>query len=159
MNHALTAQAGGARRGVDMSRNPQISRQSRVPSKKQYEAARLFAEGYTHVKVAEILKIGERTLYEWMKREDLRQFRDRLYRQRVAAGMPRAYGVLEKQLGSENEWIQQNAANSLLRAGESVTDQGPQTILVQFGSMPAPGMPGLPEDSGSTIGATGTAQT
>lgn len=60
---------------------------------------------------------------------------------RVQAALPRAVSVVMGQIDSDNEWIAQNAARSIIDLAQRAAQQVDSAPVVTFGSMPAPGIP------------------
>ncbi len=122
-------------------RNP-----NQPPTKIMFEGAALLADGLSFKQAAKKLGISDRTLYDWMSREDMQEYRDGEIRRKIRASRALAVQVLTKQLTNKNPWVAQNAANSVMRSAEKLEENGAPSLVVEFSSMPAPGMPG--DDAG-----------
>lgn len=104
-------------------------------------AARLAATGLSNAKLAEQLGVNVATVGRWFKRQDMRELRAAALNDVVAAMVPRAYAVLQAQLDDKNPWVAQGAARELIRLYNVAQGAADQSVVVSFGSMPAPGAP------------------
>ena len=109
---------------------------------RKWAAARLLGQGIPNHKVIEQLKIPETTLYRWM-RDDV--FIDAITLESnrfLAVTAPRARRVLSDQMGADNDWLAQNAANSVLRERSAVEGTAAQQVVITFAADDTdPGMP------------------
>lgn len=76
-----------------------------------------------------------------LRRDDVRDMQIEYAKDVLRNSAGKAAETLVKQLDSDNPWIAQQAAVKLLGYLDTFAQQQNQTITVNFGAAPAPGMP------------------
>lgn len=115
---------------------------SKAPlTQKMIYAAQLAATGLSNQKIADEIGTSVQTVGRWFKRQDMRDLRAAALNDVVAAMVPRAYAVLQRQLEDKNPWVAQGAARELIRLYNVAQGAADQSVVVSFGNMPNPGAP------------------
>lgn len=109
---------------------------------KMEEAGRLAALGLGLDAIAEKMGVHHSTVSRWMKRDDVKALRAAALADVIAAMVPKAYAVLNRQLDSSNPWVAQGAARELIRLFNLQQGANDANVVVTFGNMPRPGAPG-----------------
>lgn len=128
-----------------------------VLNKRQMEVLRLSMEGKSQREIVEETGIGLGTVNRLLNREDVVEYRATLTKKTIATKlsdvMLKSINVLTKQLDSDNAWVAQNAARTLLQLGLGMESKADATLIVNFGSMPEPALPDSEEE---TLPASGS---
>lgn len=107
---------------------------------KQRKAIMLLADGVSILKTAETVGVARNTVYCWLENEQFKKARDTVVYSTFSALLGKAVKVLNAQLSSKNEWLQQNAARIVIEKVLPVTQQAGSAMVINF-NMPKPAMP------------------
>lgn len=84
----------------------------------------------------------------WLRRDDVIALINDAVAQAAQLAAPYAQQVLIRQLDDGNPWVAQSAAREVLRQAQMAASTAAATVTVQFGAMPAPGLPSGAQDDG-----------
>lgn len=84
----------------------------------------------------------------WLRRDDVIALINDAVAQAAQLAAPYAQQVLIRQLDDGNPWVAQSAAREVLRQAQMAASTAEATVTVQFGAMPAPGLPSGAQDDG-----------
>ena len=111
-------------------------------TKKQAEAAGLYATGLKASEIAEQLGVTTYQVNKWIKDEYFQEYFKRILENAAKQRYAKAISVLEKQMDDKNQWIAQGAARDLAtRFEKQVTGIDSNKITVSLAGLPELGTP------------------
>lgn len=110
-------------------------------NKKQVRFVDLICRGSKVEDAADVAGITLSAARVILRRDDVRDMQIEYAKDVLRNSAGKAAETLVRQLESDNPWIAQQAAVKLLGYLDTFAQQQNQTIVVNFGEIPAPGMP------------------
>lgn len=113
--------------------------------RKEVDVVQRIADGLSVPEAAKELGIDPKVVRYLMKREDVQKMLNENIAESMRSVAGRAAKVLSNQLDDPNPWVAQQAARTILQyVGE--LDHKDAAVIVNFGNMPAPGLPEAEEE-------------
>lgn len=109
-------------------------------TKKQLSIVKLICEGHTMQEAADRVGVSLSVVSHLMGRDDVRQKQMEFAESVLYNVAGKAAMVIAEQLDSDNPWIQQQAARTILDYINTLKKGQQTNVVVNFG-MPQPGMP------------------
>lgn len=109
---------------------------------RKLRAADMLGAGEDYQEVARIIGVDQSTVWRWQQEDVFCDAVELASKRFLARTVPKARRKLADQMGAENDWLAQNAANSILRERGQVEGAVAQQVVVTFAMDDTePGMP------------------